>query len=161
MAKKTARKFYRLPEFSEAVKAGILPAYVNTWGPAHRAVIEQMYNQACFADNVGKVVVQEAPCGSGKSTLADGITRLSGVEKLINMILMTDSNKRLSDDTRTRQRERGLSLKLLIILEITVIRKPAERLSMQVRTMVRLTLREFPDYGLSVNIRKRCSFIHG
>lgn len=101
MAKKTARKFYRLPEFSEAVKAGILPAYVNTWGPAHRAVIEQMYNQACFADNVGKVVVQEAPCGSGKSTLADGITRLSGVEKLINMILMTDSNKRLSDDTRT------------------------------------------------------------
>lgn len=60
-----------------------------------------------------------------------------------------------------RQRERGLSLKLLIILEITVIRKPAERLSMQVRTMVRLTLREFPDYGLSVNIRKRCSFIHG
>lgn len=50
MAKKTARKFYRLPEFSEAVKAGILPAYVNTWGPAHRAVIEQMYNQACFAD---------------------------------------------------------------------------------------------------------------
>lgn len=101
MAKKTARKFYRLPEFSEAVKAGILPAYVNTWGPAHRAVIEQMYNQACFADNVGKVVVQEAPCGSGKSMLADGITRLSGVEKLINMILMTDSNKRLSDDTRT------------------------------------------------------------
>ena len=60
MAKKTARKFYRLPEFSEAVKAGILPAYVNTWGPAHRAVIEQMYNQACFADNVGKVVVRLA-----------------------------------------------------------------------------------------------------
>ena len=55
MAKKTARKFYRLPEFSEAVKAGILPAYVNTWGPAHRAVIEQMYNQACFAENTGKV----------------------------------------------------------------------------------------------------------
>ena len=98
MAKKTARKFYRLPEFSEAVKAGILPAYVNTWGPAHRAVIEQMYNQACFADNVGKVVVQKAPCGSGKSMLADGITRLSGVEKLINMILMTDSNKRLRKD---------------------------------------------------------------
>ena len=107
MAKKTARKFYRLPEFSEAVKAGILPAYVNTWGPAHRAVIEQMYNQACFADNVGKVVVQEAPCGSGKSTLADGITRLSGVEKLINMILMTDSNKRLSDDTKTTDQYYG------------------------------------------------------
>ena len=32
MAKKTARKFYRLPEFSEAVKAGILPEYVNRWG---------------------------------------------------------------------------------------------------------------------------------
>ena len=33
--------------------------------------------------------------------------------------------------------------------------------SMLVRTMVRLMLREFPDYGLNVNIRKRCSFIHG
>ena len=77
--------------FKPRLKPVYLPTYVNTWGPeCFRAVIEQMYNQACFAENTGKVIVQkEAPCGSGKSTLVDGITRLSGVEKLINMILMT------------------------------------------------------------------------
>lgn len=95
------RNYYEIPDFQTAIKTGLLPTYVNTWGPEHRAVIEQMYNQACFAENTGKVIVQEAPCGSGKSTLVDGITRLSGVEKLINMILMTDSNKRLSDDTQS------------------------------------------------------------
>lgn len=102
MPRKVNRKnYYEIPDFQTAIKTGLLPTYVNTWGPEHRAVIEQMYNQACFAENTGKVIVQEAPCGSGKSTLVDGITRLSGVEKLINMILMTDSNKRLSDDTQS------------------------------------------------------------
>ena len=72
---------------------------------------------------LAKLVVQEAPCGSGKSTLADGITRLSGVEKLINMILITDSNKRLSDDTQNNKmiimaelREISTDIALLILM---------------------------------------------
>ena len=76
---------------------------------------------------------------------------------------MAEKSKRTHQQIGKASKAKGarLSLKLLIILEITVIRKHAERLSMQVKTMVRLTLRGFPDYGLSVNIRKRCSFIHG
>ena len=59
------RNYYEIPDFQTAIKTGLLPTYVNTWGSEHRAVIEQMYNQACFAENTGKVIVQEAPCGSG------------------------------------------------------------------------------------------------
>lgn len=108
MPRKVNRKnYYEIPDFQTAIKTGLLPTYVNTWGPEHRAIIEQMYNQACFADNTGKIIVQEAPCGAGKSTLANGITKLSGVEKVLDMILMTDSNKRLADDTLTTSEHYG------------------------------------------------------
>lgn len=101
------RNYYEIPDFQTAIKAGLFPTYVNAWGPEHRAIIEQMYNQACFADNTGKIIVQEAPCGAGKSTLANGITKLSGVEKVLDMMLMTDSNKRLADDTLTTSEHYG------------------------------------------------------
>lgn len=76
---------------------------------------------------------------------------------------MAGKTKRTPQQIGRASKQKGarFELKLPIILEITVIRKPAERLSVPVRATVRLMLREFLDYGLNVNIRKRCSFIHG